>query len=116
GPDFGIDVVEQQHENRELLVGAGRNRALRREQAHVARHLASLEEIEKGSGSGHRTARYSRKLVGVSRAVTGSPALPSGFAGAPGSTAGKAASLAGADAAGGATACTAGASAAGGRA
>ena len=44
-----IAIVEQQHEDRELLVGARRERALRRQQADVARHLAALEEIEQRS-------------------------------------------------------------------
>ena len=52
-----IGILEQQHEDRELLVRARRERALRGQQPHVARDLASLEEIQKRSGTDHRDCR-----------------------------------------------------------
>ena len=47
-PDLRIGVVREQHEQRELLLRPRRQRALRREQAHVARHFAAAEEIDQG--------------------------------------------------------------------
>ena len=55
-PDFRIGILEQQDENLELLVRARRQRALRRQQPDVARHFASLEEIEDRGGFAHRFA------------------------------------------------------------
>ena len=55
-PDFRIGVREQQNENLELLVRAGRERPLRGQQPNVARYLASLEEIENRRVSTHGVA------------------------------------------------------------
>ena len=55
--DLAIRILEQQHENRELLVRARRQRALRRLQAHVALDLAALEEIQQRRRDHHRTCR-----------------------------------------------------------
>ena len=49
-----IGIFEQQDQDRELLVRAWRQRALRRQHPDVARHFAPPEEIEQRSGSAHR--------------------------------------------------------------
>ena len=46
--DLRIGIVRQQDEERELLLRARRERALRRQQADVARHLAAAEEVDQG--------------------------------------------------------------------
>jgi hypothetical protein len=54
--DLGIAILEQQHEDRELLVGARGERARRRLHADVAVHLASFEQVQqRGRGSHQRT-------------------------------------------------------------
>ena len=55
--DLGVAVLEQQHQDGELLVCARCERALRREEADIALDLASLEGIEKGSWVNHRLWR-----------------------------------------------------------
>ena len=55
GPaDLLIRILEQQHQNRELLVRARRERAERRLHADVALDFAALEKIEKGCWTDHR--------------------------------------------------------------
>ncbi len=44
--DFRIGVVFQDEQQGELIEGAWRKRALRRQQPHVARDLATTEEID----------------------------------------------------------------------
>ena len=48
GADLGIGIVEQQDENGELFVRAGRQRALRREHPHVTRRFARLKKSRSG--------------------------------------------------------------------
>ncbi len=51
--DRGIRVVGQQQQERELLVSPGRQRALRRKHADVARHLAAAKEVDqRGTDAG----------------------------------------------------------------
>ena len=56
GADLGIAILDQQHEDRQLLVRARRQRAGRRLHAHVAIDLAPFEQIEQRRRATHQRA------------------------------------------------------------
>ena len=53
----GVGVLDKQDQDRELLVGARRQRPLRRFHAYVAVGFAALEKVEQWSGSDHRVCK-----------------------------------------------------------
>ena len=57
--DLAIGIVEQQIENAKLLVARGASAPARRQQSHVARDFAALEEIQERSRCTHRRGQES---------------------------------------------------------
>ena len=53
--DLPVGILDEQREDGDLLVGARRQRALRRLEAHVALDLAALEKLEERGRADHRT-------------------------------------------------------------
>jgi hypothetical protein len=48
--DFRVGIIQQQDEDVQLLAGARRQSALRRQHSHIARRFAASEEIVKRTG------------------------------------------------------------------
>ncbi len=51
--NLAIRIIQEENQNRQLLVSARRDRAGGREQSDLSRHFASFEKIQKRRGRAH---------------------------------------------------------------